>query len=686
MVGGLLAAVVAVAAIGVGQAWVATVLAVFMHWGAGGTLAGLYMAGAWGLGAGLLQRHRGQAWAAWTAPALGLGVMLTLSHAMGAVGAFGWLGGTGTRAVAAAPLGLGVVLLARHFLAMRQGERAAGPTLHPAALAMVPALAVLVVASCSPPGWLWASEGFGYDTRSYHLQLPAEWLASGQLWPVEHNVYSFLPGYVEAAFYHLLVLTQSHPASGGGVGVLAAQMLSALTAVLAAALVGRVAWVVVSLVAAPHPGALASASGIATAIAAIVLGTPWMLVTGSLAYNEPAVIALGAGAMLVALAGEAGNARRWMLAAFLVGSACGAKPTALFMVAPVVGALLVATTPARAWARCAALGAAVGVATLLPWLIRNGIAAGNPVFPQLAGLFGGGHWTDEQHARWASGHTFDGPAIDRLRLLLLPDPGGPHLGGTSMRGLSHPQWGVLGVLSLVAMVTAPLARRHRLVVALVVGLGVQLVAWMALTHVQSRFLMPIVLAGGPLLAVALAALRAHGLWLAVVLSLAQAGAGVWAYATQRDGQPGLAISPGVAIFNGDIDPSASPQGTVNRLPLGTGEPVLLIGDAAPLYYTRDVLYTTTWDKGLLVGVLEGYPDDPAAQAAALRGAGVRWLLLDEGELVRLAASGWLDPALTPRTVGDLVGQGKVRAHWPGGGETVRILIDLGAPAPRTPDG
>ena len=681
MVGGLVALIVAFGAVGTGANWIATTISVALHWGAGGTLAGLYLAGAWGLGAGLLSRHRDEAWAAWTAPALGLGAMLTISHAFGAVGAFGWFGGAGGRAMAAAPIGLGVVLLARHLLAMRAGERAAGPALHPAALASLPALALLAVASCSPPGWLWASEGYGYDTLSYHLQLPAEWLALGRLWPVEHNVYSFLPNYVEAAFYHLLVLTQAHPASGGGAGVLAAQMLGALTAVLAAVLVGRVAWVVVSMLEEPLARARGSAAGVSTAVAAIVLGTPWMLVTGSLAYNEPAVVMLGAGAMLVALAQPLPPARRWMLAAFLVGCACGAKPTALFLVAPVVGALLLVTTPARAWLRCLALASAVGLASLLPWLVRNGIATGNPVFPQLPGLLGHGHWTPEQHARWAHGHAFDGSAIDRLRLLFWPDPGGPHLGGTSMRGLLHPQWGVLGAVALLAMLAAPLARRHRVVVALAVGLAVQLFAWMTLTHLQSRFLQPIVLAAGPLLAVSLVPLRRLGLWLSLALALAQVGMGAWVYASQRDGHAGAAIGPGVALFTGVLDPPASPQGVVNMDLPEPGGGVLLIGDAAPLYYTRGVLYTTTWDKGPLVRALEAHPGDADAQARALRSAGVRWLLMDEGELVRLSASGWLDPALTRQALGELVGTGTIVGHWPGAGGTVRILIDLGAPAP-----
>ena len=53
-----------------------------------------------------------------------------------------------------------------------------------------PAVAVLLVAACSAPGWLWASEFGGYDALSYHLQLPKEWLHLKKITTLDHNVYS----------------------------------------------------------------------------------------------------------------------------------------------------------------------------------------------------------------------------------------------------------------------------------------------------------------------------------------------------------------------------------------------------------------------------------------------------------------------------------------------------------------
>ncbi|MEO1009066.1 MAG: hypothetical protein AAFX79_10885 [Planctomycetota bacterium] len=656
-VAGLVGGVAALAAIGGTLGYQQTLVAILMEWARGGALAGAYVAAAWGLGAWLTPYLLKTEDAPWVAPAVGLGLMLAISHAMGVLGMFD----VGGRVAAAAPLAAGLGLLAWRLL-QRRDE---GLALHPAALCVVPGAAVLIVAAASPPGWLWASEGFGYDTLGYHLQLPGEWARDGRLWPVEHNVYSHLPGYVEAAFLHMASVLGVGPgvpiASGGGTAILAAQMLSAWTALLAAVLLARVCYAACRAVETEH------AAGIATACAAVALGTPWMLVTGTLAYNEPAVLALGAGAMLGAMDGGARPLVRWGVAAFLVGSACGAKPTALFMVTPVVGLLLLWRTPARWWLAFGGVAVVVGTLTLVPWLARNWAAAGNPVFPALDGVFGLGHWTAEQHGRWKSGHAFDGSLGDRLAMLASGD-----------RGLLHPQWGVLGVLMVLGVAACGVLRGGvRLV--LVAGFVLQLAAWYALTHLQSRFLMPLMLTGVPAIAVALSALRrpAAAVIAASVLATVQAGFAVALYAGERNGSPNAAIATGVAPFTTPpADASrAGPVPLLNNL-LPRDARVLLVFDARPLYLTRPVLYSTTWDASSLAKAIAASPDDPASWVAALQGRGVRWMLVHTGEFDRLGRSGWLDPALTTENLERLLGQGRVVRAWDGG----VLLVDLGAAA------
>ncbi|NJL31121.1 MAG: hypothetical protein HC898_05545, partial [Phycisphaerales bacterium] len=64
---------------------------------------------------------------------------------------------------------------------------------------LIPATFMLIAAIC-PPGTLWSVEAFGYDTLAYHLQLPKEWIASGSITPLPHNVYSHLPSLVESGY------------------------------------------------------------------------------------------------------------------------------------------------------------------------------------------------------------------------------------------------------------------------------------------------------------------------------------------------------------------------------------------------------------------------------------------------------------------------------------------------------
>ena len=46
----------------------------------------------------------------------------------------------------------------------------------------------------------------------------------------------------------------------------------------------------------------------------------------------------------------------------------------------------------------------VGAATLSPWLIRNAVWTGNPVFPLATSVLGTGHWDADLAERWDRAH------------------------------------------------------------------------------------------------------------------------------------------------------------------------------------------------------------------------------------------------------------------------------------------
>ncbi len=625
--------------------------------------------------------------------ALGLALLLSISHALGALGL---LAAPVRLPVGAGVLLIGLALLAHQVLGHRPAKPESGSARAPwPAILALPGVAVLVVGACQAPGWLWASEAGGYDALSYHLQLPREWLSTGRITPLEHNVYSYLPGYVEAACTHLGAILGGPGAfiGGEGRGAMACQMLHGALTLLTAWLVARAV-----VAAGRRTGAPGEWTARAGALAgALVLATPWTSVVGSLAYNELGLAALGAGAMIAALDSGLSPARRGAITGLLVGVACGCKPTALLLVGLPAGSVLLVLAPRREWHALIAAGSLAGLVALAPWLMRNGLSGGNPVFPHLAGVFGLAHWTPEQAARYAAVHAFEGPWWRRAALLLAPDTlGPPGADGSRQRGLLHPQWLAFAPAVLVAAIVGLACRpTRRVAAALTVGLLALLIAWMFTTHLQSRFLYPAIVPGAILVGLAPLAPRSAParrtlLGIAALVVGIQGGASVLNFARQRGGHPNAMLAPGVGARTGDayrelmagpddrrmVLDAAAPE-TYCNLALPTGSKVYLLGDATPLYYLGPILYHTTWDRSPLGDAMRAAPDDPAAWTRALRSRGVDHVLLSEFELARLHASGWYDPPVTAqRARAWLDREGHLVKAWPEGG---RYLFRLGGP-------
>ncbi|MCY2925817.1 MAG: glycosyltransferase family 39 protein, partial [Planctomycetota bacterium] len=90
------------------------------------------------------------------------------------------------------------------------------------------------------------------------------------------------------------------------------------------------------------------------------------------------------------------------------GGACAMKYLGVGLVAgPVLAAMLAWALVRRRWRTLAHVAAAAGVALLLfsPWLVRNTISTGNPVFPLATSVFGRGHWSAQSEQRWLDGHS-----------------------------------------------------------------------------------------------------------------------------------------------------------------------------------------------------------------------------------------------------------------------------------------
>lgn len=637
-----------------------------------GALAALYLLAAVGLGRLFRPLWPGAAHPILLQSAAGLAALLWLSHLLASLGLFARQAGSVFALVLLAALA--AVALHQVITFLRRGGFE--PRLHPLLLLSAPAAALLVIAASNPPGWLWNSEFGGYDALSYHLALPQEWLRDGRLAPLTHNVYSYLPSYLEAAFLHLACAAQSPPPADGaawgliageGYPIFAAQYLHAGIALLAAWAAAGAARVL-----AARCGFDERARAFAAAVAAtLTLLTPWTIVTGSLAYNDLGVLFMLGASLVAAFDPALTPSRRGIVLGLLLGAACSIKPTALFMAAAPVALALALTQPPRAWPRLALAGAVAGLAMLAPWLVRNALASGNPVFPFAASLFASpdgslGHWSAEQVARYSRGHAFDGSILDRLRLAAFPEPAAP---GTATiaryRGLSHPNFGLFFLMLLPAALATLNAATRRTALLLIAMLAVQLAAWLSFTHIQSRFLLPLLPIGAVLVALALAGAKPRPLaaTAAGVAALAQLAYAVAIFLTQRPlpgsalGRPNALLLPGInartgtaaigelaGAFQADRDAwlaQAPPEAFVNAL--FPGKTVYLLGGATPLYFAGSVRVNTTWDAWPLGDLIAAHPDDPAAWSAGLRAQGIDLVLVDLAEIERLHRSNWADP-------------------------------------------
>lgn len=640
------------------------------------------------------------------APALqfaaGLAIFFSLAEVLGIVGLL-------RPATALAIWAVGIALTVWDVVERARRGRAGGRQFR--ALAGVwalgaPAAAVLLVAAAMPPAWLWASEYGGYDALSYHLQLPQEWLAAGRIAPSEHNVYSYLPGYIEAVFAQIGAATMAPRDLGllGGDGwrLIACQALHAGLALIAAWLTGCVTTRLA--VRAGAPERMARWAG--AAAGCIALATPWAVVTGSLAYNEAGVNAMLAGALLVSVQSGLSPAARGGLVGLLVGAACGFKPTSLFFAGLPAGVMLAAALwrdrrgSIRGPIVGLGVGAAVGLLTLAPWLVRNALHGGNPVFPFAADLFGSAHWTADQLARYRSAHTFVGSVADRFTTLVWASPGSSpgDAAVERFRGFANPQWGlfvpmVVGA-ALVTLAGWKAARRDAALLG--AGLLAQVAAWLAFTHLQSRFLLPTLPVGAILVGLALARVRVLGDkrpdgragagLLGGVLVLAQTGFLVVIYQGQHlaedgSGGPGLLLGVFPDFFTGAgaEDREASAAGWCHSRS-ETADLVYLVGDGAPLYFGPGVVYHTTFDTSPLGTLMRESPNDPAAWEKGLRALGIGWLIVNPGEIARLQRSGWYDPSVTPESVRDFATtQGVAERLWRDEG---RYLVRLGGGSAR----
>ncbi|MCC7293872.1 MAG: hypothetical protein IT449_17575 [Phycisphaerales bacterium] len=547
----------------------------------------------------------------------------------------------------------------------------------------LPFALIALISAAHAPGFLWKEEAFGYDALEYHLQMPKEYLQQGRIAYAPHNIYANFPETVEM-LYLLSMIVQGDAMAGAETANYLHFLLGALT-VAAAWLAGR---------------AFSPAAGRISAVLAATTG--WLVYFSGLAYVENGLLFFGMLSLACALAawrrasgtpqssgtdapvtdlthsaeGRASHAASLtstesgkqespehardskhlpLLAGAFAGFACGCKYTAVAMIlVPLAGCtFIMASGSLGRRLRSSAVLALAALATFSPWLIKNALLTGNPVFPLASSAF---HayppgWSADSQRRWDEGHapppreqTLAG-RIGMLKERVFGDPD---------QRLAPAPW----LLAATALAVAARSRTRRALAAMLV---MQLAVWLLATHLYARFSVVFMVPLIPLAASAMGSARAERRWIvhaAVVAGAAYSAAFVIRMALREFWsvtQPGMARW----IAEGEL-PGFEFMRSLRELPAGSR--VLMIGEARAFYCPPNVDYAVVFNEQPLGEIVRAHAN-PRDVVSQLRARGWSHVLVNYMEMDRLRSSRYgFDPDVTARLFTELESAGLFRVE------------------------
>ncbi len=456
-----------------------------------------------------------------------------------------------------------------HALPFPAADRATPEQVIPIVICGLPLVAVILLGGLLPP--------IDFDVREYHLQAPKEFFLAGTISYLPHNVYANMPlGSEMFAIAGSMILNDWWLGSLVGKTILALYALFAATAVFAFTrrLAGsRAAW-------------------FATAL---YLSTPWVLRVANRGLNENAyafhlVLTLLAIHVYLRRTDSGSKApAALIMAGFQTGAAVSVKYPALAMVVvPVAIGIGWVRGRAANWKTAVAAIATYGLAAFLacsPWLIKNTIATGNPVYPLLTEVLP----VDDRPPRFAEQwHRAHSPPNYELHDLLA------RIADFAWRSPS--QSPLLVAFAITAIVSV---RCRQAVLVLALYCLTFLSLWWLLTHRIDRFwvpLLPVVAVLGGLGANVSAAVwwrRATTAaivgWLLISSLLAATPLGVHGYSRYLASYNWLRAAPErIRPWRAELN---------DQLP--HDRPILSVGDAEVFDFEMPVYYNTVFDPWLL---------------------------------------------------------------------------------------
>lgn len=439
-----------------------------------------------------------------------------------------------------------------------------------------------------------------FDVIEYHLGGPKEWFQQGRITRLPHNVYTSFPFLTE-----MLVLSGMVLFGDWNWGALAGQ----------AAIAGFAPLVAVGLSATARRWFSVRAGWFA---ALIWLTTPWVYRISIIAYAEGGLACYLFAAFVIGLRivwpeGDTSSSPKgenrdavasettppvalYGVCGFLAGSAMACKYTGLISVIVPVG-LLVACASASCSLKTTGLrrlvvtGAVFATGVLIaigPWLLKNTVETGNPVYPLAYSIFGGEGRDAAMDEQWKRGHSSHYASLTDWVWdwpVKLTDV------------VANNDWH--SVLMFAFAPIALLASWRRKVWLIWAFIGWQFLAWFLFTHHIDRFYVPMF----PVVAL-LAGCGASWLWASTpgrwcggALIAASVAFNVWimqniggfnAGRTDLRAAENLVVAPSQRWLNEEF--------ASGRLPANFK--VLCVGEAALFHAKFPYIYNTVFDRSL----------------------------------------------------------------------------------------
>ncbi len=242
-----------------------------------------------------------------------------------------------------------------------------------------------------------------HDDNVYHLELPRHYLASHALDAPVFSLYGAMPHLIEVLYVVPLSL-----------GDFVAPKVFALAIHF---------WILAGIGAFALPRIGRLGVGVGALLYLSGQNVEWHL---GRAYNEPILGFFLLGAALAFLTWwETRRGAYLAIVGIACGAACASKYTAWLFAAVILASaaagILRLERGAPRRLRAAALLLLPCAALVLPWVVRNAVTTGNPVYPNLYGIFGGPDWSEIQVLHhWKSLRANGGLHKDLATYLMIP--------------------------------------------------------------------------------------------------------------------------------------------------------------------------------------------------------------------------------------------------------------------------